>query len=123
MIRLFSFAFLFLVLAITVTWFGEDVHRNRYLPPSVDLLTATAEQISQQLQNRSITSLQLVKERVRRIELDNTQGFGLQAVMNVVPYETLIEMAKTRDVERMANNIHGPLLRIPIIVKVNNESP
>lgn len=110
---------LVLILAIIAAWFGQDAHKNLFLPSSLDLLTATAEQLSQELQSGSITSVQLIKEYVHRIERDNTHGLGLHAVINLVPLKTLLETAKERDAEGKANKLRSPLHGIPIIVKDN----
>ncbi|KAF7595249.1 hypothetical protein BBP40_006749 [Aspergillus hancockii] len=97
----------------------QGAHRNLYLPPSVNFLTATAEQLFQHLQNQPITSVHLVKKNARRYELENVQGLDLHAIINLVPFETLLETAETRDAERTASKIRNPLHGIPIVVKGN----
>lgn len=66
-----------LILAITAAWLRHDAHRNAFFPSSLDLLTATAEQLelSQEfkLQRESITSIYLIRK---------LQGLNMSIVSN-----------------------------------------
>ncbi|CAF9935087.1 hypothetical protein IMSHALPRED_010096 [Imshaugia aleurites] len=111
----------FTILSLTIVWrLGiDDVHRNRYLPKSIDLLTATASELSHQLSNGSITSIQLVKEYHERIQMDNAQGLSLRAVLSMAPRHITLATAEARDKERRNGISRGPLHGIPIFIKGN----
>lgn len=105
-----------LVLAI---WLGTDVHRNLYLPASIDLLTVTASELSQQLSDGSISSLQLVEEYYRRIRIEDTQGLSLRAILSLTPKHITFATARARDKERRNGRLLSPLHGIPIFIKGN----
>ena len=99
-------------------WLGSDPHRNHYLPRSLDLLTLGGRELSHLLQNGSINSVQLVQEYLRRIDLDNEEGLRLHAVLTLVPRESIIATANSRDIERSQNATRSELHGIPVLLKV-----
>ena len=109
---------LVLSLALAV-WLSRDTHRNIYLPTSLDLLTATTSELSQQLSDGSISSLQLVQEYYRRVQIDNRQGLCLRAILSLTPKRIVMATAKARDEERRMGTIRSPLHGIPIFIKGN----
>lgn len=104
---------------VLAVWLGTDIHRNLYLPASIDLLTITASELSRQLSDGSISSLQLVEEYHRRIRIDNTQGLSLRAILSLTPKHITLAIAKARDKERRNGMLLGPLHGIPIFIKGN----
>ena len=114
----FGKCLLVLSLAIAV-WLSRDTRRNIYLPTSLDLLTATTSELSQQLSDGSISSLQLVQEYYRRVQIDNRQGLCLRAILSLTPQHITIATAKARDEERRMGTIRSPLHGIPIFIKGN----
>lgn len=107
----------FLVVPLAI-WLGTDPHANRYLPPSLDLLTLGGRELSHLLENGTINSVQLVEEYLRRIALDNTEGLRLRAILSLAPRDDLVAIAKLRDTERSNNATRSPLHGIPVLVKV-----
>lgn len=109
----------FFPLAITaiLVWLGRDVHTPRSIPASFDLLTLTAQEIAQLLNNKTFTSLELTKEYLRRIELDNRSGLRLLTMLELTPPAISLRIASERDLERSAGMTRGPLHGIPLIVK------
>ena len=85
----------------------------------LDLLTATVGDLVKLLDAGTVTSEQLIKEYIARIDENNYKGLNLRAVLEIAPYDKLIEQARQYDVERKAGNIRGPLHGIPILVKDN----
>lgn len=88
----------------------------------VDLLTATAYDISKYLANGTFTSLQLIEEYLRRIDADNHKGLNLRAINNLVPIETLRSLARGADDDRKRGNDSryraGSIAGLPILLKV-----
>jgi amidase len=85
----------------------------------IDLLTVTVRDIVGLLENGTITSEQLVTQYLARIDENNYRGLKLRAVLEVAPYDSLIEQARRCDVERKGGHVQGPLHGIPILVKDN----
>lgn len=75
---------------ILAFWLRVDVHRNVFLPRNIDLLTVETRDLANGLHNGSITSVQLIREYLRRIKLDNHQGLQLRAVLALSPPGQLI---------------------------------
>lgn len=106
-------------LALAQAWLASDTHSNQYIPSSIDLVTATAEDLSIYLRGGSFTSVQLVNKYLRRIELDNARGRSLHSILRTTPKHILLQIAQTRDEERAANATRGPLHGLPVVVKVS----
>lgn len=98
---------------------AQDFHRNTTLLSSIDLLTATAQELSQLLSDISISSLQLVEEYHKRAQLDDTQGLSLRAILSLTPKPITLATARARDNERRKGVFRGPLHGIPVFIKGN----
>lgn len=107
---------------ILAFWLRVDVHRNVFLSHNIDLLTVETQDLANGLQNGSITSVQLVQEYLRRVELDNHQGLQLRAVLTLSPPGQLIATAESLDRERLEGIVRSPLHGMPVFVKVGSPS-
>jgi len=106
-----------LVAILASMWLGSDVHAPRWIPASFDLLTLTAQDLTQLLSNQTFTSAQLTKEYLRRIELDDKSGLRLRTMLEITPPAIALRIAHERDAERLKGIIRGPLHGVPIILK------
>lgn len=88
-------------IALLGFWLGEDVHRNQFIPPSIDLLTLEARDISNLLQNGTVSTVQLVEEYLHRITLDNVEGLGLRPILSLTSCDLLLRDAHQLDEERV----------------------
>ncbi|KAL6699633.1 amidase signature domain-containing protein [Trichoderma pleuroticola] len=84
--------------------------------PSFDILTATADDLQQELSSGGITSKQLVKIYLSQIERHNDY---LKAVISTAPEPLLLERAAILDDERQSGKLRSPLHGIPILIKDN----
>ncbi|KAJ5962526.1 hypothetical protein N7501_007467 [Penicillium viridicatum] len=107
------------VVALAITWLSHDDHSPLYVPTSLDLLTLSAHDITDLLRNNAITSLQITKEYLRRIELDDRSGLGLRTILELTPIRCVLSIAKERDLERQKGLTRSPLHGVPLIVKGN----
>ncbi|KAH9209049.1 amidase signature domain-containing protein [Leptodontidium sp. 2 PMI_412] len=89
-------------IALVGFYLGEDMHRNRFIPFSIDLLTLDTRSISNLLQNGSVTTVQLIEEYLHRIALDNVEGLGLRPILSLTSRDLLLREARQLD-ERSAN--------------------
>lgn len=81
----------------------------------VDLETATVAQLSQLLDAGRITSEELVRAYLERIEALNAQGPSLNAVRAINPQA----LAEARAADAARHQPHGQLLGIPVLLKDN----
>ena len=81
----------------------------------VDLETATVAQLSQLLDAGRITSEELVRAHLERIEALNAQGPSLNAVRAINPRA----LAEARAADAARHRPHGQLLGIPVLLKDN----
>ncbi|KAJ9094936.1 hypothetical protein QFC21_005728 [Naganishia friedmannii] len=86
---------------------------------SIDLLTATIEEVQQHLTSGTITSVQLCKTYLARIEANNRKGLELRAVMETPPVDDLLAIARSHDEMRNQGTLLGKLHGIPLPVKDN----
>lgn len=114
--RLYS---LFFPLALTaiLSWLNGDAHTPKSIPAFFDLLTLTAQDITQLLSNQTFTSLQLTQEYLRRIELDDRSGLGLHTMLELAPVDITLGIARERDLERQRGILRSPLHGVPLIIK------
>lgn len=101
------------------SWLARDAHHNVHLPKSIDLLTATAQDLSQLLSTQVVSSEQLLEEYDRRVHLDNTKGLCLRAILSLTPKSITLATARARDNERRNGFIRSPLHGIPVSIKGN----
>lgn len=84
----------------------------------IDLARATASGLQTLLSSGEITSVDLVKQSLEQIELHNTRGLNLRALISVAPEKLALARAAELDAERAAGKLRGPLHGIPMLVKV-----
>ncbi len=82
---------------------------------SINLQDATVEDINKAFAAGTLTSEELVRRYLARIEAYNKQGPALRAVIAVAP--NALERARELDAERKAKGPRSPLHGIPIVVK------
>ncbi|KAF5601401.1 glutamyl-tRNA(Gln) amidotransferase subunit A [Fusarium pseudoanthophilum] len=86
---------------------------------TLDLLEASAKDVSEALARGKVTSLDLVKAYMERIEANNHKGLHLNAVIETAPVAKVQDLAKSLDKERAAGKVRSPLHGVPILVKDN----
>ncbi|MFC6017681.1 amidase [Plantactinospora solaniradicis] len=90
---------------------------------SADVVDMGVDELRQLLQNRRVSSVDLVREYLRRIDAyENAYGDqpGVNAVIAVNP--GALAEAGARDAERRKGRVRGPLHGIPILVKDNYDT-
>ncbi|CAH0021083.1 unnamed protein product [Clonostachys rhizophaga] len=102
-----------LAVAASLAWFAGDVHSPKTIPSSIDLLTLTARDVAELLNNQTFTSLQVTQEYLRRIDLDDRSGLGLHTMLEVTPRAIALHVASERDQERRKGIIRSPLHGVP----------
>jgi len=85
-----------------------------------DLLTTTACDLQERLENGTTTSEALVRVYLNQIHKHNVKGMGLRAMISVRSEEDLLRVARELDNERKSKGSRGPLHGILVIVKVTN---
>jgi len=80
-----------------------------------NLETLTASEAEKMLESKEITSVQLVKAYIARIEALSKAGPGLNVVTQLNP--NVLEEAKTADRERRKGTVLGPDAGVPILLK------
>ncbi|KAH7129167.1 amidase signature domain-containing protein [Dactylonectria macrodidyma] len=86
---------------------------------NLNLLKASAKDVSAALNSGEVTSLELVNAYLNRIEAHNIDGLGLRAVIETAPLESVRAITKRLDKERLKGKIRSPLHGVPILVKDN----
>lgn len=84
---------------------------------TLDLTTATIEQLESAMSTGKLTAEQLTKAYLKHIEAYDKQGPNINAVITLNP--KALELARELDKERKAGKIRGPLHGIPIVLKDN----
>ena len=85
-----------------------------------DVTEKSIEDLQQAMQNKQVTSVQLVELYLARIAAYDQRGPALNAVVAINPRAR--EQAAQLDAERAAKGSRGPLHGIPILVKDNYET-
>ena len=85
----------------------------------IDVLTATAEDLRKELEDGTITTLELAELYTHQIDLHNHTGLHLNAMISLAPQDQLHNQAVALDKERAEGKIRGPLHGIPVILKDN----
>ncbi|KAK4144202.1 amidase signature domain-containing protein [Dichotomopilus funicola] len=78
-----------------------------------DVLTATASDLRVLLEQRKVTSVQLVQAYLQQIRTHNKDGARLRAVISVVPEKQLLDTAAQLDQERESGKTRSPYHGIP----------
>ena len=84
-----------------------------------DVLTATACDLRVLLEQRQVTSVQLVQAYLQQIRTHNKDGACLRAVISVVPEKQLLDTAAQLDRERENAKTRSPYHGIPFLAKVS----
>ncbi len=84
---------------------------------TLDLTTATIEQLETAMSSGKLSAEQLTKLYLKRIEAYDKAGPAINAVILINP--KALETAKQLDKERKAGKIRGPLHGIPVVLKDN----
>lgn len=98
------------VLALLTLLFNTGV-----LAQGLDLRTATVRDINRAFEAGTLTSEELVRRYMARIEAYNEQGPALRAVIVTAP--SALQKARELDAERARSGPRSPLHGIPVIVK------
>lgn len=79
----------------------------------------SAHELQQQLQQGTLTSVELVDYYLARIQRHNDGGANLRAVISVQDRDKLMAVATQLDNERQAGKSRGPLHGMPVLLKDN----
>jgi amidase len=77
----------------------------------------TISQLQEQMSSGKMTSEEITRKYLDRIELVNINGPELRAVIEMNP--EAIKIAQELDIERMVGKLRGPLHGIPVLIKDN----
>jgi Asp-tRNA(Asn)/Glu-tRNA(Gln) amidotransferase A subunit family amidase len=102
---------------------GRSVQQSNPTPSSAtsfDVLEKSIEELQRAMQEKQVTSRQLVDIYLARIEAYDKRGPSLNAVMAVNARAR--DAADALDAERMSRGPRGPLHGIPVLVKDNYET-
>lgn len=83
----------------------------------LDLTSATIEQLNVAMRSGKVTSEELVKQYLKRIDAYDKKGPAINAVITLNP--KALETAKALDAERAKSGPRSPLHGIPIVLKDN----
>ncbi|KAJ9124753.1 hypothetical protein QFC24_003121 [Naganishia onofrii] len=97
----------------------QALHPKSDFPSDINLLTATIQDLQAYLTNGSITSVQLTKEYLVRIEANNYAGLELRAVLETAPYDHVVGIAQYYDDLRANGTVLSELHGIPLLIKDN----
>jgi amidase len=87
---------------------------------SLELSTATIPELQAAMAKGKLSSEQLVKMYLKRIDAYDKQGPAINAVITLNP--KALEIAKALDAERKAKGPRGPLHGIPVLLKDNYDT-
>jgi amidase len=82
-----------------------------------ELNELTIFQLQEQMSSGKLTSEEITRKYLDRIELVNINGPELRAVIEINP--EAIKIAQELDIERMVGKLRGPLHGIPVLIKDN----
>ncbi len=89
-------------------------------PRSLEVASRSAAELSDLLERRELSSVEITAQLIARIEAVDagTSGArGLRSVLEIAP--DALDAAALRDAERSAGRVRGPLHGIPVLVKDN----
>lgn len=127
----------FCLMAIAMSAVGATSYVTKV--GNLNLLQASAKDVSAALNAGHVTSLQLVNAYLDRIEAHNIDGkpltlsstlpfltfpgLGLRAIIETAPVDNVRTIAKRLDKERLKGKIRSPLHGVPILVKDSTLGP
>ena len=86
----------------------------------IDVLTATAENLRNKLEDGTLTTVELAELYTHQIDLHRShKGLQLNAMISLSPPDQLHSRAVALDQERAEGKTRGPLHGIPVILKDN----
>ncbi len=86
---------------------------------SFKVYTATASELHNLLENKKLSSVDIVQHYLKHIREHEAR---LHALVEVAPEDKVLSFAKQLDEERAKGSIRGPLHGIPVILKACIES-
>ena len=86
----------------------------------LNIETATIADVNAAFADGTLTSEQLVKAYLKRIEAYDKKGPVINAIITLS--EKALDEARQRDAERKSGNVRGPLHGIPVVVKDNYDT-
>lgn len=86
-----------------------------------ELLTLDAHSLQRRLEEKSLTSVELVESCLAQIESHDRQGVQLRAITAIAPLDKLRERARQLDSDRSLGHVRSRLHGIPILVKVRGQ--
>jgi amidase len=96
---------------------GTERHESPF-----NVLTTTAIELQDALDNGKLTSKQIVQTYLKQIKKHNHPGLNLRAILSMPSEESWIEIAEILDRERAAGKTRSRFHGIPIIVKISSSS-
>lgn len=90
---------------------------------AIELLTLDSVALQERLDAGLLSSVELVKQCLQQIEAHDRRGLKLNAMISVVPHQTLMTRSRLLDQERAEGRVRGPLHGIPVLVKVGEVDP
>jgi len=90
--------------------------------PAFDVLTTTASSVKALLDNRRVTSVELVQAYLEQIRKHNQDGAKLHAIISQVPHDTVLAIARKLDDERASGKCRSLLHGVPFLVKVRKSN-
>jgi amidase len=82
-----------------------------------DILTVTASELRVLLDERRVTSTDLVRAFLRQVQKHNKEGAHLNCINSLVPERTLLDTASQLDRERAEGRLRSPYHGIPFVAK------
>lgn len=83
--------------------------------PRFNVLTTTATELQERLRTSNITSVEIVQEYFKQIDLHE---HALNAFISPAPRDKVLRAAALLDQERQQGKLRSPLHGIPIVIKV-----
>jgi Asp-tRNA(Asn)/Glu-tRNA(Gln) amidotransferase A subunit family amidase len=115
------FSFLLIALcAVTTSPIVRGQDRGHPAPPAFEVMEKSIEDLQKAMQDKQVTSRQLVDLYLARIEAYDQRGPALNAIVALNPEARAA--ADALDAERAAKGARGPLHGIAVLVKDNYET-
>ncbi len=82
-----------------------------------DILTVTASELRLLLDEKRVTSTDLVRHFLRQIQKHNKEGAHLNCINSLVPEQALVDTASDLDRQRAEGRLRSPYHGIPFVAK------